>query len=343
MLPISQAHRFGLAICGGVGVLLALVGSLNLIVDPYLLYHTGIFEPLIQSNREDKYQLLLERPVPPDLVILGSSRAERLRPARAAALSGLSAFNASVSRATPVDFLVWTRFLLEGIGHRPHLLIVSVDVEAFNPMQQWMPSTWLDRSPFAPYAEGASLQDSGATLEDSLRMLFSWQQTSDALTVLWGDLSHSRPPRTWFYDADGAYTLPDAELPADSIPDPSYLISFYTNYPALSEAALTRLAEFLDLCQQAGITVILYIPPYREDLLATLRTQTAFQARHNELAAAIVQLTETYSGDFYDLLDASSFNGLPDAFLNGDHMDTANSDLLLAYLLAAFQAEHGLQ
>lgn len=333
--------RFSIILLILSAALLSGTALLNYLVNPYLLYPTRIVEPLVQTPREDKYELLLSRPTPPDALILGSSRAERISSTLATELSGFSTFNAAVSRSTPVDFIVWTRFLIDGLNHTPKLLIVSLDPEAFNPEQAWLTTAWLTNSPFAPYASDITLTTSGDPVEDALRKLFSWQQTLDSLQVLQLEVANARPERAVFYDADGGYTFVE-ETTADAsstVPDTGYLIPFYQNYPALSQEALHHLELFLQLCAEHQITLVIFLPPYHDDLLATLRAETDFQARHDELVATIEALGNRYDLVFHDLVEAASFDGIPEIFFNGDHMDRTNSDLLLAHILSGRLAD----
>ena len=100
--PRGSARRFLLGFVAGLIVLGASVTTLNVLADPYGYAGSGLFATAILSDRPIKACLIERLPHAPSLMILGSSRAEKVQPSHLQRRTGLAGFNAAVSSARPM-------------------------------------------------------------------------------------------------------------------------------------------------------------------------------------------------------------------------------------------------
>lgn len=95
-----RAGRFVVAILLGLVVLVGGATSLNAVVDPYGLLGTHVFPTAVEEDRRAKLDLIDRLASPPELVVLGNSRARQADPAFLEELTGLRhGFNAAHRRS----------------------------------------------------------------------------------------------------------------------------------------------------------------------------------------------------------------------------------------------------
>ena len=99
--PRGSTRRFLLGFVAGLIVLGASVTTLNVLADPYGYAGSGLFATAILSDRPIKACLIERLPHAPSVMILGSSRAEKIQPSHLKRRTGLAGFNAAVSSGTP--------------------------------------------------------------------------------------------------------------------------------------------------------------------------------------------------------------------------------------------------
>ena len=91
-------------------VVLALIFTLNALVDPFSLMGTGLLPPAIETDRSIKLDLIEKLQTNPEVVVLGSSRSRQAEPAFIDKLTGLeTGFNAGVTGGNASDAWVMIR------------------------------------------------------------------------------------------------------------------------------------------------------------------------------------------------------------------------------------------
>ena len=107
------SRRFLIGIVLGLLLLSGTVTTLNVLADPYGYAGSGLFATAILSDRPIKACLIQRLKQPPALMILGSSRAEKIQPTHIQKRTGLRGFNAAVSSSTPTDAWAFANLLHE--------------------------------------------------------------------------------------------------------------------------------------------------------------------------------------------------------------------------------------
>jgi hypothetical protein len=78
------------------------------------------------SDRGIKTDLIMDMKAPPELLVLGGSRALRFQPSYIRRLTGLSAFNGAVTRATPQDEWCFVNLLHSRFPARGELFVLGL-------------------------------------------------------------------------------------------------------------------------------------------------------------------------------------------------------------------------
>ena len=108
----------------------ASVTTLNVLADPYGYAGSGLFATAILSDRPIKACLIERLPHSPSVMILGSSRAEKIQPSQLQRRTGLAGFNAAVSSGTPDDAWAFANLLHERAGGAQQRVLWLLDVES---------------------------------------------------------------------------------------------------------------------------------------------------------------------------------------------------------------------
>lgn len=317
--------HFAAVVLVGTALLVGAIMLLNGLVDPYARYGTGLLSPLVEQPRRDKYVLLRDLTPPPEIVLLGSSRAMPLRPALIETLTGRTAFNAGVSRAMPLDYDVFARYALEGLERPPEQIVVCVDLQALHPTVIWNDPNWLADSPLGAYARDASPTFS---LEDALTGLTSGRQAGDSLQSIQRNLTDDTLGRP-LYDRLGTI------IPYDSGDPPRRPFDDYTYWESFDHIPPERLAELDDLfaltsSHDVSLTIVLL--PYAADALAILRGIDNFNRQQAALVDFLRDRQATYGFAFHDWTDPASIGLDPQGFGDYYHMTQANADRVVEAL-----------
>jgi hypothetical protein len=311
--PPVRSARWLLARVGfAAALLLCLVATLNYLVNPFGIYSTRRFEPLVLHSRTEKIRLYRAAQPPPEIVVLGSSSSFTMPPAYIRERTGRPAFNASLHGGVPEDYLAFLRYMAS-IDKLPKLLIVPMSVELVRPN---LPTGFEPHNPLRPYLEQGSRD-----LLEGARWLLTLEQTRASLRLLVAE-KKGRPPSHYRFDADGWGRFAESDAPLEKIVD-AYLATkewgpgLY-GFQELDEPQISYFQRFLTLAGRLDIRVIVYMPPLypravafyeRETNLPALRTKLlehlrAWQAEG--LIAAVYDFShvEAYGGDaseFHDL------------------------------------------
>src|SRR5437870_13106622 len=96
-----------------LGLQLGPVAAFNWFVNPFQRYPTRLVGPVVADDHRTKLRLLQRQR--PELLVLGSSRVQKLEPAYLQLRTGLRVFNLGVANGLPEDDLCFFRYATEGL------------------------------------------------------------------------------------------------------------------------------------------------------------------------------------------------------------------------------------
>ena len=183
----------------GAAGLLAAVLAFNAVVDPYGTLGTGLFPTVTPQDSSTKVQLLEALKQPPQVVVLGSSRAMRIEPSYIAQKTGLRSFNAAVRSGTPLDAWAFANFIHDHFQGASPRYLWMLDVNAFQYQSPAIHDNLFHTPQLSRYFPTAD--QNSLSLSDLWTML-SWQTTRDSLRSVRADIRgvppvvKTRPPRS---------------------------------------------------------------------------------------------------------------------------------------------------
>jgi len=335
-------RRFVRRFAFGLALLLCFVGAFNYLVNPMGLHAPRLLPPVTWNSRPVKAALLREMQPPPQALILGSSRALKIDPKLVRELTGLPAFNAAVLSAMAEDDLAMLRYAVEGVGLKPRLLLVGVDVETFHdhlPVDIGL----LETPELRRYVPAGADQKFPAWRH--FTSLFSWEETK----LSWRSVRNALTgyPTTWnYFDADGYghYAVLEKER-ASGKPYPlerrvdavaAEYVGRYEGYAALSPERVRSFEQMLDYAQAHGIRVVLFITVIHPRVVKVIEPHN-YPQRYAEVKRLLKQLSAKYDAanvSLYDFSRVEDFGGNTDWFYDGSHVDERNADLMTRKMLS---------
>jgi hypothetical protein len=252
------------------GLLVILVGVFNYLINPLGIFPPKVLPPIGLTSRFDKLALWTAYNLPPDVVIVGSSRSFTMSPSYIQQMRGQTAFNASVVGGTPRDFY---GFLHYAIQHQmaPKSLIVglgieqlddSIDINAVEPSD-----------PLKPYAD--ETQPSWTKSLQQTLGLFSIEETEASLKSILSRVS-APPARNYRFENDGQGYFQQAG-------NAEYFVERFLNSPNIEinpNAVETRqfgfIRKIIELCDNQHIALTIYLPPFYPSVRDYFETQTSF-------------------------------------------------------------------
>jgi hypothetical protein len=281
-------------------------------------------------------------------------------------LSGLTAFNYGVFWGRTEDFYVLTRHLIEGIGHRPTLFIVGIEVWSFrppdnvgSPVFQGMSQRLINTPELSQYLDAYHpMKRAWAAVTDSIT-------TQQLQTGLAGMRRTER--RSWptslpadSFDADGMLTyyrdlygtqqdiFDEAE--AGTFPVSERLrnrLSASPNRPfeqldqylfdGFWNTRIEYFDRFLRLADDYGADVAVVLTPVHPVFRQYLVGQTNYSAQLLNLRALLHEMERRHHSlkAVLDMSRIESFGGDPEGFFDEAHLTTRNADLILRRVLNA--------
>jgi hypothetical protein len=337
----AGARSFLRAFLALFGAAIVALGGISVALDPTGIFGIRIVPASQQTTRDDKADALLGRPAPPEILVLGSSRAWSIRPARLAERGLGTAFNFGVDNGIVVDFDAIYRFTRAQPGSRVRRLLLAFDVEMLDEHRGGRLDYSRRLRPFSapgavtPYWQmlpefllGSEVVDSDVR---SLKHLIHGDVTTGNRTaVLPKNVFKADGSVTWpkFDDAraKGTFDL-DAQINAGI----STFRASYASFRVLSPRRIVELRRFLEQAREGGVIVDVYVPPihpraYRE-LAGLAEHQRMVEKLLADLAAAGL-------ARFHADARLADFGGDPEGFYDFQHMTAENGDRLLAKLYA---------
>jgi hypothetical protein len=319
------------------------IAGFNFIVNPMGLYPTRIFPVLVWNPREAKAQMLDGYKEKPQALILGSSRTMKIAPADVQRLTGLRTFNAGVSSAMVEDYYVMLRYAVERAHVNPKLVLIGVDLEAFDSRLQM--DWWLLPSRGLSLVSRRVSADSWA---EKFNRAFSASQTRLSLQTIEILLTRNKLEPLRQLEPDGYVHWLDRETERaegrldlntrirETIGD--YKPRFASD--DISEDRLHYLESTLQYCHEHGFRAVVFLTPWHPRVIEALQPM-GFSRRHDAILKRVSAMSEASGAQVYDFSDVSSFDGIADGFFDGIHIDERNASRLTARLLVG--SEHAVQ
>ena len=332
--------RIVAAAFAGVIILAAL---LNFIVDPYGIYGVHLLPRTEINFYEKKLELFSNYQPPAEALIVGSSRGIALDPDMVEELTGKRAFNFSVPGAKAETFYATLRLAVEDFGDPVDELILAVDPESFHPTMPIQPESVYMAQCSRYFIYNPDVQAGWA---ERVGLLFTLDQTSESIDSLGSVLKASMGRQkmefrddgysTWVQRereiAEGTYNLESVlETRIRKYPERSLMLSSFTH---LGETRMKYWEDFLDLCEERGVKVYAFLPPYHPRLSEVLHNFGA-DGILSEVSEYLEATVESHGGAYRDFRDIRSFGGDPNLFYDEIHMRPENATLLLENLLGA--------
>jgi hypothetical protein len=267
----------------------------------------------IGYDRSYKADLVEKLPSPPQLVVLGGSRAQRFEPSVIQRLAGLSAFNFAVHNCRTADAYAISQYLFARSPstklHCFYAINATTLVDA--PMDQALLydkrfSQWFPKALLASEkkAEGAPVATHVPSYEFDARGSVVYngydRQLAEGITL-------AMSLRTYL-----ARMVPRASVTSSS-------------GQSLSKYYFRML---LQLYNDHGVKPVLVIMPYHPEALSAFRA-VGWQKKLDDLKGYLFRLQRRYQFHLLDYTDISSFGGKPQWFYDGAHVTKQNARLIL--------------
>jgi hypothetical protein len=337
----GRAFLFVLALVLVTALILGAVLALNVVADPYGSVGTHFFPTVTTTDRTVKADRIVELRQPPQLVVLGSSRAMRYDPSYLMKLTGQRTFNASVNGiGGTTDAWAMTQFIHEVWPDSHPAYLWLVDVESFVPIGAQGRTAAEPR--LAKYVDAATAGRGAAELAKAIwqnrTTLFSLATAKDsARVILFRDkatTTQSKYRRQIL--ADGALkqrawkkTWWNAHFPSSVLRYSNLYRNVYKQPDAASQRYFEKTLAFMN---EQGATPLIALTPINPKLRAII-APLGWDVRHRQVVAYIESLQTKYRFKFVDLTDPSVFGFAPKQFFDGVHMTTINTEKAIRYIL----------
>lgn len=310
-------------------LLLGAAAALNLLINPYRLYASELVPPLAVQPRNDKYKLMSAYPEQGQILLLGSSRMRLMSPTLVTELTGLRAFNATVSRTMPRDYVIFSRFAFDIM--QPQQIVAGIDLQVLHPTIEWDNGTWLNTSPLRAFADGYVPPPS---LEQQLGSLLSLQQVMHSIESLVRAIQ--TPEQPFPYNDDGS--IKAELLPADENVERGngevYDPEFWQSFTQLDAGRLNELKTLFSICAEKEIVLTIVLLPFDSRALETLQLIPNFNERLADYLGFLEESRQLYGIRIVDFTDPERFGGDGEAFDDYYHPLRSTTDLLTRALFA---------
>ena len=319
----------------------AAVFFVNVLVDPYGTVGTNLLASGVPQDPSTKAALIKQLASPPELVVLGSSRSLKVRPAYLHRLTGEPVFNAGLRDATPVEEYALIHFIHDRFPDAHIHWLWLLDVEAFR--SDTVSPALLDSADLAPYV---SSEDRLTARLRGIVDLLSWRALRDSLAAVRAD-RRSGPSltgpemtarrirhliaRSEGFAPDGYYRPVDYDW-AKSTRKYEAMYgdgSLYTHLAGVPKSYLARSLRDLDRWGDAPVIVLTPMHPKLERELGPV----GWSGRHRELVAYLRRLRSEDAFRFLDFTSIRSFGGSVHGFYDPVHMREGNLHRMLRAVL----------
>jgi hypothetical protein len=337
--PVEAHHgeslrRFVAVALGAFASVLLLAGVANAIVDPLGSVGTGLVQPVVFSDHAERLKLIDHLQQPPQLVVLGSSRALKAEPSYLQQLTGLRGFNAAAANGKTEDGFAYANLFHDRWPKARIRYLWILEAEAFRDRP---PSPQLLAEPELAKHFPASLR-AGSRLQD-LQRLFEWQTTKSSVKTVWHALRGAPQEGAVDLQPDGFRAVDAHDLSERAgVPFQSRLVESVatarTFVPAMQRDGLAPDAkryfeEAVADMNRWGVEPVIVLGPVHPAYRAAMGG-----AAYDRLNAQFTQYLDSLHGRLRftvaDERDLASFGGSESEFYDGIHLRVANMRKMLA-------------
>lgn len=333
--PISWKIYLATAIA-----IVAIAVGLNLIVDPFAIYGTGIFEAQEFNRYQYKYHLFRDFEPKPSALIIGSSRVTFIDPLIVEEITGKKCFVWGCPDARMEIEYAMLRIALEEFHAPIELLIVGVEPEVFHTTREIHPEARVI-DVYTRYFDDSA---AWSKFSEKFARLFTIEQTLASVNVLIREIQGRESERIFGFREDGFPLLPEnvyddaADRIQKGVLEYPYTGFGIEDFTGLSEERKFYWGEILRICDENDIEVYAITTPLHPAIVRRL-VELGAKPIYDETAEYIGRTVAEIGGVFRDYSVIESFNGSPDYFLDAHHMTPDNGNILIRDLLSDYQAE----
>jgi len=330
----ESLRRFVAVALGAFASVLLLTGIVNAIVDPLGSVGTGLVQPVVFSDHAERLKLIDHLRQPPQLVVLGSSRALKAEPSYLQRLTGLRGFNAAAANGKTEDGFAYDNLFHDRWPKARIRYLWILEAEAFRDRP---PSPQLLAEPALARHFPASLR-AGSRLAD-LQRLFEWQTTKSSIKTVWHALRGAPQEGAVQLGPDG-FRAVDAHDVSERAGVPfqtrfnESVLTARTFVPAMEKTGLApdarRYFEQAVADMNAwGIEPLIVLGPVHPAYRAALGGP-AYDRLNDQLTQYLAGLHGRLRFTVADERNLQSFGGSPSEFYDGIHLHVANMRKMLA-------------
>lgn len=323
---------------------MVIVAAINILVDPFLIYGSGILRPFRANNYQWKAELFLAYDPLPEVIILGSSRVGTADPVIVEELTGKSCYNWGAPTMETVAYNAIIRMAVEDYNAPIEMVIVAADPEIFHPRRGIHPQAAAVPL-YAKYLGPDRIRKKISRFVMKVIQTFSWEQTLASFYVIWREISGRDGDQLYMYRDDGLmiYTGPDESIASgtydleaniktrlETYPDRN---TCFTSSAEPARASMDRWIEFLDYCVEKNIEIYVYITPQHEMYREMVRGFGAEEI-YGEITEFFRSTVEERGGIFRDYSVPENFGGDPEVFYDEVHPRKELNDLILRDMLS---------
>jgi hypothetical protein len=287
--------------------------------------------PPISSEDPAYKRWLLERQPAPDVLVLGSSRSQKVAPSDVEDVANVTAFNFALADAYPEDALAVYRGVAGEV--RPREIILGLDLNRLEPRGDASDRTQYAFGPL--HREGAGVGEWGEAFVRTYDVLYA-RQAGGAILEVTGVVGDGLVG----FDEDGlAHYVPWETALAEGSFDQDRAIRQFldgrTGYPRFVGLDPDHAQAVRDLVAEAradGVTVRVWLTPVHPRVEAAYGNATYPLYVH----AAIDLLRSMCQPGVHahDYTDLDAFGGRPEWFFDGSHMMQENTRQVVESLYA---------
>jgi hypothetical protein len=320
---------------------MAAIGTLNTLADPYGLAGLRLLPSTTTSDRSIKADLVEELRLPPQLIVLGSSRSMLFEPAYLKQKTGLRTFNAGLNAGGPADVWAMVHLIHDRFPDSKPSYLWFVDVESFVPFSVQRRTALEPR--LARYIDGTAANTSWervvARVFEDRATFFSWVTARESLRVLTHRKQAVRAQNAYRkrFKADGSYSHSQGSTRAVFakfyLKSEQHYRDLYTNvYHKLDPTVESYFERTLGYMNAHGAKPLLVLTSISPRLVKVVGPLGWYQ-RHSQVVDFVQSLHGRYRFVFVDLTDIRTFKGDPRGFSDGVHLTTANTRRTVDYLV----------
>lgn len=272
-------------------------------------------------DKSFKADLIDALPSPPELVVLGGSRARRFAPSDLTRATGLSAFNCAVQCFRPEDAYAFSRYLFDRAPDQRLRCVIALQTRTFNDDQM----------------------RAGLLHDDRLSRAFPASLVQEQRTALGTPLVKDLLVANRFHPRgfleENAYDVTRAK-PRYSFSRHMdlYIKRLLPNHSWNGPLEAKRSREYFEktvrLYNDHDVIPLVVIMPYQPRALRAFRA-AGFQKHLDMLTTYLRDAQKRCDFRVLDLVDISSFGGSPRAFYDGAHVTRENTRRIIRHAVRA--------